>query len=428
MKFALLLIVILVLVSGCATNQPKDSGKENTTSSVKIAETEKAGFQCENNNSAKSRGYVLLMGLADHTKEGWISEKKLMEKDPKAKFVLIYDQDENSKLEDISRKFLEDLNNIIKKNQVEELVIFGASAGGVTASYSIHKLNFSGPIALHTLSSPLKGYDFRGVGEAFLGERSVYEKEIALGLGPYITPGKNVKVYHHKTVTDTVLKDHYCGAFASLCDPIKIQNNNIQGSKEFYYPQYDHNPLMGVVIREVLKCYNPGINKDIEKEEQDKEQNIALGSLCTGEENCRMFCQNQRGKCTAYCDTDLENPLCGKGFIYDCSLNPEKPGCPASKINEQAPTSQTPQASASVQPSPSPQKPVENSWILPFDIGDSYDSGTKSQGQLSYAGSWVVSPFGGRLSRDKKIWEYNKDAVDTLFETVPGTILRASTS
>ncbi|HLD57177.1 MAG TPA: M23 family metallopeptidase [archaeon] len=313
--FLVVLLAAIVFISDCIQDQTDKPAANTPTKTSEIG----AKFSCENDNSkVQSRGYVLLMGLADHTKEGWISEKSLMEQDPKSKFVLIYDQDENSNLGKISQKFLVDLHVVLKESPVDELVIFGASAGGVTSSYSIAKLNFSGPVALHTLSSPLKGYDFRGIAEAFLGERSTYEREIALGLEPFATPSKNVKVYHHKTVTDTVLKDHYCGGFASLCDPIKIQNNNIQGSKEFYYPEYDHNPLMGVVIREVLKCYNPGISEALEKEKTVLERREALGSLCTGEENCEKFCQNNKGICTDYCNKNQENLLCQKPFAYDC--------------------------------------------------------------------------------------------------------------
>src|SRR3989338_11579531 len=303
MKIILVLILVgLVLVSGCV-----QQSENNTQAPFENK------FQCENDDTnIQSRGYVLLMGLGDHGKAGWDVEKLLMEKDPKAKFVLIYDQDENSHLEDISKKFLADMEGLLRKSPVDELVIFGSSAGGVTSSYSISKLNFSGPIALHTLSSPLNGYDFRGIGEAFIGERGVFEKEIALGLEPFETPGKNVKVYHHKTVTDTILTDHYCGDFAALCDPIKIQNNNIEGSKEFYYPEYDHNPLMNFVIREVLKCYNPEISKTIEK--LDEDQINRLGSLCYGEENCNAFCMNNRGICTEYCNSSPENKVCQNLF------------------------------------------------------------------------------------------------------------------
>lgn len=327
MKFFIVLLVVLVFISGCANFQDSKDLEKPSADNQENRTVSSSGFQCENDNSVKSRGYILLMGLGDHGKEGWIAEKKLMEQDPKSKFVLIYDQDENKNLQEISDKFLLDLNNVLKKNPVEELVLFGASAGGVTASYSINKLDFSGPVALHTLSSPLKGYDFRGIGEAFLGERAVYEKEIALGLYPFITPGKNVKVYHHKTVTDTVLKDYYCGNFASLCDPIKIQNNNIAGSKEYYYPQYDHNPLMGPVIRTVLKCYNPGIVGTIEKENIAKGKGEALGTMCLGEENCRTFCHTNKGRCGEYCKKNPENILCQNSFVYDCNNNPDNPVC-----------------------------------------------------------------------------------------------------
>ncbi len=306
---------ILVLVSGCIQ---ESSEKKNPIFS-------KEKFSCENDNSnIQSRGYVILMGLADHTKEGWISEKKLMEKDPKAKFVLIYDQDENSRLEDISQKFLDDIHSLLKEKPVDELVIFGSSAGGVTASYSIAKLNFQGPVALHTMASPLNGYDLRGFGEAFIGEgRSVYEKEIALGLEIFKKPGKNVGVYHHKTVTDTVLKDHYCREFSAFCDPIKIQDNNIEGSKEFYYPQYDHNPLGAFVIRDVLKCYNPEIVEDIEEENRQADRGEKLGSLCSGEDSCQFFCNTNRGRCTDYCQNNPENPLCQKLFGQVPEVNRE---------------------------------------------------------------------------------------------------------
>lgn len=308
------LVLLLVLISGCTAGQPDGAQP-------------KAKFSCENDNPVSSRGYILLMGLADHHKEGWDVEKSLMEKDPKAKFVLIYDQDETKHLEEISDKFLLDINNILKKNPVDELVLFGASAGGVTASYSISRLNFSGPVGLHTLSSPLKGYYFRGAGEAFLGERSVYERDIALGLEPFGQPGKNVKAYHHKTVTDTILKDYYCGAFAALCDPIKIQNNNLAGSKEFYYPQYDHNSLMGVVIRKVLKCYNPEISEALKEEEIESAEGKALGTLCSGEESCKVFCHTNKGTCTKHCNNNPDNPLCQQSFAYDCVYFSELPFC-----------------------------------------------------------------------------------------------------
>jgi len=53
------------------------------------------------------------------------------------------------------------------------------------------------------------------------------------------------------------------------------------------------------------------------------------------------------------------------------------------------------------------------SWILPFRIDESYNPATKSQGEISFAGAWVVTPF-------------STTSIDMVFEVVPGTILRAS--
>ena len=211
-----------------------------------------AKFSCDNNNAKiKTRGYVFLMGYASHHKDEWRKEKELMEQDPKTKFVEIYDQDENLHIEEISEKFLADIEKLLKKYPVEELVLFGSSAGGVTASYSISKfegeLNFSGSVALHTMASPIKGYDLTGFRANFIGDRKGFLKDISIGFKPYKKPGKNVKVYHHKTVTDIGLLN-YCGAMKSFCDEFEIQNNNIEGSKEFFYPQYDHETIMRGVV------------------------------------------------------------------------------------------------------------------------------------------------------------------------------------
>ncbi len=272
-----------------------------------------AQFICENDRTGvETRGYVLLMGLADHTKEGWINEKRYMEQDPKAEFVLIYDQDETRHLPQISEKFLVDMHALLLERPVDELVIFGASAGGVTSSYSIAKLNFSGPIALHTLSSPLRGYNFP---DAVLGERSGYLRDIARGLGRFEKPGNNVKVYHHKTVRDTILVDHYCLGVEFLCDAVQIQNNNIEGSKDFFYSDYDHNPLMKVVIPKVLKCYNENLV------EIDAAVEGSLGELCTGEEACSVFCHTNRGRCDEYCQNNSENELCAKLFSNQQTTN-----------------------------------------------------------------------------------------------------------
>ncbi len=300
LSFVLIIFAMFFLL-GCINNlQPSE---------FKI-EQKKASFSCEkntDNNSVAKRGYVLLMGLGDHNKNGWYTEKKYMEQDPKTQFVLIYDQDETKHLPEISEKFLADMHALLKQKPVDELVIFGASAGGVTASYSIAKLNFSGSVALHTLSSPLNGYGFP---DAVLGNRQGYLLDIARGLAHFQKPSDNVKVYHHKTVTDTILVDHYCNGVTFLCNAVQIQNNNIEGSKEFFYSKYDHNPLMKVVIPIVLKCYNKNLVTLFSQEESG----IGMGELCTGEDGCRVFCSNNRGLCNQYCETREENQLCRKLF------------------------------------------------------------------------------------------------------------------
>ncbi|MBI5355570.1 MAG: hypothetical protein HZB68_03900 [Candidatus Aenigmarchaeota archaeon] len=293
------LLVLLVFIAGC---------------SQQAAEKSYVKFSCENNYSIGSRGYVLLMGLAQHQKSDFITEKNLMDNDPKAKFAVIYDQDETLHIDEIGKKFLQDMNELLSKHEIDELVIFGSSAGGVTASYSIAKLNFSRPVALHTLASPLKGYDLTGFRSNFLGDRKGYLRDIAIGFGPFGTPGDSVKVYHHKTVNDTVLKEHYCGQMASFCDVREIQNNNIGGSKEFYYPQYDHNPLGKYVIREVLKCYNSEL-----PESPINSEKTGLGELCANEEECNIFCKDSVGRCKDYCKSNTENPICQKPFAFEGS-------------------------------------------------------------------------------------------------------------
>jgi len=215
-------------------------------------------FECENDNIVKSRGYVFLMGLYQTEDKVHPDDQALLElmrSDPKASFVELYAQDASLHINEIRDQFLKDMYELLSKNNVEELVIFGSSSGGVTGAYSIARLNFSGQVALHTLSSPIRGYDLTGFRAQFLGERQGFLKDISVGFDKFETPSKNVKVYHHKTVTDTILIDHYCSNTKFFCDTLKVQNNNIGGSKDFYYPQYDHNPLIQNVTREVLKCY-----------------------------------------------------------------------------------------------------------------------------------------------------------------------------
>ena len=74
---------------------------------------------------------------------------------------------------------------------------------------------------------------------------------MGVGFGPFTKPGSNVKVYRHKTVEDQVLRS-FCGPLANFCDPKAIRDNNVEGSKQFLYPQYDHTTIMPAVAKLVI--------------------------------------------------------------------------------------------------------------------------------------------------------------------------------
>ncbi len=54
---------------------------------------------------------------------------------------------------------------------------------------------------------------------------------------------------------------------------------------------------------------------------------IGLGPLCSGEENCKTFCQNNKGICTEYCNDNPENTLCQNSWAYDCVYFSNLPFC-----------------------------------------------------------------------------------------------------
>jgi len=65
---------------------------------------------------------------------------------------------------------------------------------------------------------------------------------------------------------------------------------------------------------------------------------------------------------------------------------------------------------------------------LPFVIGDEYDPIGQSLGEVSFAGDWVVVPFGGTLGNGvNDYWRVGNNP-DIWFEVVPGTVLTASVS
>ncbi len=208
-------------------------------------------FTCENDNSVQSRGYIYLHGLGDHNQKAFDYQRRLIENDSKTKDILDFDYDELQTLKEISDNFSTKFNEFVLENDLEEIIIIGQSAGGVVVSFSAHRLDFDGIIELHTLASPLNGYH---VSEQFLGELVGFSREIGEGFEPFKTPPNNVKVYHHKTVEDESLRS-WCGDYADFCDPLKVQYNNIEGSKEFFYPEQDHTSIMFTVSKLIIDCH-----------------------------------------------------------------------------------------------------------------------------------------------------------------------------
>jgi len=225
----------------------KAMGGENIDSNKVTTETKltDAVYECENDNSIESRGYVYLRGLGDHNPGAFDYQKSLIGDVP----ILDFDYDENLLLAEISNDFIIQFNQFVSDNEFEEIVIIGQSAGGIIASYSASKLVFSGIIELHTLASPLNGYH---VSDVFLGEQTGFSREIGAGFDAF--ESANVKAYHHKNVDDEELRS-YCGDNARFCDPLKIQNNNIPNSKEFFYKQYTHESIMPVVSKLIIDCH-----------------------------------------------------------------------------------------------------------------------------------------------------------------------------
>ena len=223
-------------------------GGENTEIKVTYA-----AYECENDNSIAARGYVFLRGFGDHDPGAFNYQKGLIGDVP----FLDFDYDENLLLFEISNDFVIQFNQFASNNEFEEIVIIGFSAGGIIASYSANKLIFSGTIELHTLASPLNGYH---ISDALLDEiqdsrgrpLTGFFREIGAGFDAF--ESANVKAYHHKNVEDEDLRS-YCGDNAKYCEPLKIQNNNIPGSKEFFYKQYTHETIMPAVSKLIIDCH-----------------------------------------------------------------------------------------------------------------------------------------------------------------------------
>jgi len=318
MRRVLLCVLVLALL-GCSQfgQEVRIQARELISGPAPEPQVTDAVFACDVNDSVRRRGYVWLMGLGGTVPTDYFEQELLMKQDPEAAFVEFYPQDQTLHLPEISERFILYMDGLLSRHDIDELVLFGSSAGGVTAAYSIARLPFNGSVALHTLASPLAGYDLKGIRAQWLGDRTGFLRDIAIGFGPFDPPGENVKVYHHKTVTDEVLLA-YCGDMQAFCDALKIQDNNLPGSQEFYYPRYDHFTIMRGVARTVLACYNISEAKRLAALPVERGlSEEGLGMLCNGKERCEAFCQVNYGRCKAYCAEHPEDGLCQRPFDFE---------------------------------------------------------------------------------------------------------------
>jgi len=217
--------------------------------------TQSSSFTCESNDgNVASRAYVLLLGINNTNTElpyRWLNEA--VAGDAKNVGTLVFGYKKYDPLAQISQEFLDRFHAFVAEKKPQEVVIFGWSAGGTIAAASASRLNFDGKGEIHTVASPLKGYSLAGFLEFMLEGKYGLEREIGLGFSPWAPAPSNFTVHHHKTVNDSDLSGR-CGDFASLCDPKVIQNNNLSGAREYYYPQYDHEPIMHAVTEMVIAC------------------------------------------------------------------------------------------------------------------------------------------------------------------------------
>ena len=203
-------------------------------------------YTCEN-PEVDSRAYVFLRGFGDHGEDAFSYQESLLDDEA----ILDFDYDETALLETISDDFVAQFTAFVAEQDVEEIIILGQSAGGVIASAAAHQLVFEGSIELHTMASPLNGYH---VSEEYLTEQVGFGREIGEGFTSFPTPPKNMIVYHHKTVEDEPFLSR-CGENIELCDAVEIQNNNLEGSQEFFYPEETHDSIMETVSELVISCH-----------------------------------------------------------------------------------------------------------------------------------------------------------------------------
>ncbi|MBI3443135.1 hypothetical protein HY008_00515 [Candidatus Woesebacteria bacterium] len=71
--------------------------------------------------------------------------------------------------------------------------------------------------------------------------------------------------------------------------------------------------IIGCTTKEaakVEKVQEPPVSRDYNKSFPSDSQDYGLGNLCSGEEECKEFCLNNRGRCEEYCRNNPENEFC----------------------------------------------------------------------------------------------------------------------
>ncbi|MDP2695812.1 MAG: hypothetical protein Q8O87_01005 [bacterium] len=212
----------------------------------------KSKFACENDKLVKSRGYVYIHGLGDDGPGPINSIINLTRGDTKVAGFLDFDYNEKLALNEIGADFVSKFNTFATRG-FDEIVVFGISAGGIVASYSAHQLISDGIIEIHTTAAPLNGYKLGIFSQRVAKDFKGLIRDIGLGLEPYLMPRNNVRIYHHKTVEDEFLR-FWCGSYAIFCNPRAIQDNNVPGSKEFYYPEDSHRSIVATVAKKIIAC------------------------------------------------------------------------------------------------------------------------------------------------------------------------------
>ena len=210
-------------------------------------------YACVSNPEASNRGYVYAHGSGglDPSVEHFL--KELVDRDPKATDFYTFAHDgDSSTLAELGARFALEFDEFASQG-FDEIVVLGESAGGVIASYAAHELESDGVIEIHTLASPLNGYKFGAAAERMAEGSRGFGREIVLGFEPFAEPSLNVSVYHHKTVEDEVLRS-FCGSFASFCSPSVIQDNNVPGSEEFFYPDETHSSIVLAAGEKIVSC------------------------------------------------------------------------------------------------------------------------------------------------------------------------------